>query len=88
MRGWKMTAIGVSDARTQLPRLLDRVGRGERFIITKHGRPVGELVPARAEGGRDVKQIIQQMQEWQEREGPTLGPGLTVRELREEGRRF
>ena len=34
------------------------------------------------------KEIIKQMQAWQEREGPTLGPGLTVRELREEGRRF
>jgi prevent-host-death family protein len=83
-----MTAIGVYDAKTQLPKLLDRVSRGERFIITKHGRPVAELVPAGAEGAPDVKQIIQQMQEWQEREGPTLGPGLTIRELREEGRRF
>jgi len=83
-----MIAIGVYDAKTQLPKLLDRVSRGERFIITKHGRPVAELVPAGAEGAPDVKQIIQQMQEWQEREGPTLGPGLTIRELREEGRRF
>jgi prevent-host-death family protein len=83
-----MTAIGVYDAKTQLPKLLDRVSRGERFIITKHGRPVAELVPAGAKRAPDVKQIIQQMQEWQEREGPTLGPGLTIRELREEGRRF
>jgi prevent-host-death family protein len=83
-----MIAIGVYDAKTQLPKLLDRVSRGERFIITKHGRPVAQLVPAGAEGAPDVKQIVQQMQEWQEREGPTLGPGLTIRELREEGRRF
>jgi prevent-host-death family protein len=83
-----MTAIGVYDAKTQLPKLLDRVSRGERFIITKHGRPVAELVPPGAKRAPDVKQIIQQMQEWQEREGPTLGPGLTIRELREEGRRF
>jgi prevent-host-death family protein len=83
-----MTAIGVYDAKTQLPKLLDRVSRGERFVITKHGRPVAELVPVGAEEVTDVKQIIQQMQDWQEREGPTLGPGLTIRELREEGRRF
>ena len=75
-----MIAIGVYDAKTQLPRLLDRVSRGERFIITKYGRPVAKLVPAGAEGV-DVTQIIQHMQEWQEREGPTLGPGLTIREL-------
>jgi prevent-host-death family protein len=83
-----MTAIGVYDAKTQLAKLLDRVSRGERFLITKHGRPVAQLVPAAAEVAVDLKEIIQQMQEWQEREGPTLGPGLTIRELREEGRRF
>jgi prevent-host-death family protein len=83
-----MIAIGVYDAKTQLPKLLERVSRGERFLITKHGRPVAELVPAGTERTPDVKQIIRQMQEWQEREGPTLGPGLTIRELREEGRRF
>ena len=83
-----MTAIGVYDAKTQLQKLLDRVSRGERFLITKHGRPVAELVPAAVEAAVDVKEIIQQMQEWQETEGPTLGPGLTVRELREEGRRL
>jgi prevent-host-death family protein len=83
-----MTAIGVYDAKTQLPKLLERVGRGERFVITKHGRPVAQLVPAVADNGPGVKEIIQRMQEWQEREGPTLGPGLTIRELRQEGRRF
>ena len=83
-----MNAIGVYAAKTQLPKLLDRVRRGERFVITKHGRPVAELVPAGADGAPDVKQIIRQMEEWQERDGPTLGPGLTIRQLREEGRRF
>jgi prevent-host-death family protein len=83
-----MTAIGVYDAKTQLPRLLDRVSRGERFLITKHGRPVAQLVPPAEETALTVKKAIRQMEEWQEQEGPTLGPGLTIRELREHGRRF
>ena len=83
-----MTAIGVYEAKTQLPKLLLRVVRGERFLITKHGRPVAQLVPATAGAEADTKEIIQQMQQWQEREGPTLGSGLTIRDLREEGRRF
>jgi prevent-host-death family protein len=83
-----MTVIGLHDARTQLPKLLERVRRGERFLITMHGRPVAQLVPAATEAVPRMKEIIRQMQEWQEREGPTLGPGLTIRELREEGRRF
>jgi antitoxin (DNA-binding transcriptional repressor) of toxin-antitoxin stability system len=40
-----MMAIGVDDAKTQLPKLLDRVSRGERFLITKHGRPVAAASP-------------------------------------------
>jgi prevent-host-death family protein len=82
-----MTAIGVYDAKTQLPKLLDRVSRGERFLITRHGRPIAQLVPASAEPEPDLEEIIRQMQEWQEREGPVLGPGLTIRQLREEGSR-
>ncbi len=83
-----MIAIGVYDAKTHLPKLLERVRRGERFLITKHGRAVAELVPAAEESAADVKQVIQEMQQWQQQEGPTLGPGLTIRQLREEGRRF
>ncbi len=82
-----MTAIGVYDAKTHLPKLLERVARGERFVITKHGRPVAQLIPAEFANEPDVKETIRQMEEWQEREGPTLGAGLTIRRLREEGHR-
>ena len=83
-----MIAIGVYKAKTQLPKLLRRVSRGERFVITNHGRPVAELVPATKADASEIKTVIERMEEWQERHGPTLGPGLTVRDLREEGRRF
>jgi prevent-host-death family protein len=82
-----MTAISVRDAKTQLSKLLDRVCGGERFVITKHGRPVAEVIPPTTEGALDMKEVIEQMQEWQEREGPRLGPGLTIRQLREGGTR-
>ncbi len=82
-----MTSFGVDDAKTQLPKLLDRVSRGERFVITRHGRPVAQLVPATTEPPVDVKEIIQQMEDWQAAEGPMRGPGLTIQELRKEGRR-
>ena len=83
-----MTAIGVYDAKTQLPKLLERVSRGERFVITKHGRPVAQLVPAESAGEPNMNETIREMQKWQESDGPTLGPALTIRGLREEGRRF
>jgi prevent-host-death family protein len=83
-----MISIGVYDAKTQLPKLLDRVSRGERFLITKHGRPVAQLLPAPAEVELDLKSVVQEMEEWQECEGPTLGARFTVAQLREKGRRF
>ncbi len=40
-----MEIIGVGEAEARLNELLDRTARGESFQITKHGRPVGKLVP-------------------------------------------
>lgn len=38
----------VHEAKTNLSRLLEAVERGERVIITRHGIPAAELIPARA----------------------------------------
>jgi prevent-host-death family protein len=35
--------IGAFDAKTHLSEYLERVAGGERFVITKRGRPVAEL---------------------------------------------
>ena len=40
-----MAAIGAYEAKTHLPRLLDRVKQGETLTITRHGKPVANLVP-------------------------------------------
>ena len=40
-----MESIAAFDAKTRLSELLDRAAKGETFQITKHGRPVGKLVP-------------------------------------------
>lgn len=41
-----MRNIDDYEAKTHLPRLLDRVARGESLTITRHGHPVARLVPA------------------------------------------
>jgi prevent-host-death family protein len=43
------TRIGAYEAKTHLPRLLDEVERGGSITITKHGRAVARLVPARSD---------------------------------------
>ena len=40
-----MEMIGACEAKTHLPQLLDRAARGERLTITRHGKPVAQLIP-------------------------------------------
>ena len=42
--------VSVHEAKTQLSKLLDLVEEGEEVLIVRHGRPVAQLVPARATG--------------------------------------
>lgn len=44
--------IGVAEAKRRFSELIDRVQRGERFVVARRGRPVLALVPPeRAEDG-------------------------------------
>ena len=47
-----MAMIGAHEAKTHLPKLLDRVARGESLTITRRGKPVAKLVPVAAERER------------------------------------
>jgi len=46
-----METINTHEAKTHLSRLLDRVAKGEEFIIAKAGKPVARLIGFRSEGG-------------------------------------
>ncbi len=50
-----METIGAFQAKTHLAALLERVERGERSTITRHGKPVAQLVPA--DEARDLATI-------------------------------
>ena len=78
-----MKQVGVYEAKTQLPRLIDEVEHGESITITRHGRPVARLVPLHGRR-RSVPEAIEAMESF--RRTHTLGD-LTIRELIEEGRR-
>ena len=80
-----MRTIGAYEARTDLPRLLDDVEKGERITITKHGRPVAMLVPHGVDRPLDAEDLMRRMREF--RKGHSLG-GITIRELIEDGRRY
>lgn len=81
-----MESVGSFEAKTHLAQLLERVARGEEFLITRHGKPVARLVPTtRVRPRLDVRAAVEAMKQF--RKGQTLG-GLSVRELIEDGRRF
>jgi prevent-host-death family protein len=82
-----MKTIGSFEARTHLAQLLERVAQGEEFVITKHGNPVARLVPVvAAKPEPDVRQVIEELKAFSK--GNTLGEGITIRDLTEDGRRF
>ena len=52
-----MASVGVRELRNNLSRYLRRLRDGESVVITDHGKPVGELMPAAA--GRIAEQARQ-----------------------------
>jgi prevent-host-death family protein len=79
-----MDTIGAFEAKTHLSSLLDRVAKGERFTITKHGMPVAELVPVAADDQARRLDAIERLKTFAK--GRVLG--MDWRELRDAGRRY
>jgi prevent-host-death family protein len=79
-----MKYIGFSFGR--LCKLLDRVAKGEKITITRHGIPAAVLVPvAEKEAKLSHKDIVHGMRALRKR----VKPGkMSVREMVDEGRRF
>ena len=81
-----MKSIGISEAKTLLSELLDRVARGEKIMITRRGVPAAVLVPASETAHKLTHQeIVEGMQSLRKR----VKPGkLSVQEMVNEERRF
>ncbi|MCC7049968.1 MAG: type II toxin-antitoxin system prevent-host-death family antitoxin [Alphaproteobacteria bacterium] len=80
-----MAEISAYEAKTHLSRLLARAEKGERIVITKHGRAVAQLVPMEAEGRMSRDEAIRRLRAFRDKH--PLG-GITVRELIDEGRKW
>ncbi len=79
-----MDTVGAYEAKTHLPKLLDRVARGERIIITRHGTPVAVLQPAEKEKQIDVADVIKKMRRL--RRSHFLN-GLSIKDMIKQGRK-
>ena len=80
-----MREIGAFEAKNTLGALLDLVASGEEVVITRRGKPVARLVREVGLADREkARQAILTM--FAARKGVTLGEGITVKELIDEGR--
>jgi prevent-host-death family protein len=81
-----MTFVGAFEAKTHLSDLLDRVGRGEKITITRHGIPAAMLVPVEeSKTMRSHQEIVADMRKLRKGLKPDK---MSIREMVEEGRRF
>jgi prevent-host-death family protein len=81
-----MDSVGAFEAKTHLSDLLDRVARGEKITITRHGVPAALLVPVEEKKAKlSHQEVVEGMRALRKR----VKPGKkTVREMVAEGRRF
>ncbi len=77
--------VGVYDAKTQLPKLLQAVEAGETVTITRHGKPIAELGPVR-EHALTPAEAVARMRAMSRRMEPRPEGGPTIKEMIEEGR--
>jgi prevent-host-death family protein len=79
-----METVGAFEAKTHLSSLLERVAKGETFTITRHGKPVAQLVPVERRDPNRVRSAIERMKAIAA--GQTLGGDW--REFRDAGRKW
>jgi prevent-host-death family protein len=85
----RATELGTADAKARFSELLARVEAGETITIRRHGRAVAQLVPINpALTPEQRRQAHEEWKDYRRKHKITLGPGLTVKQLIEEGRRF
>jgi len=81
-----MATLGAYEAKTHFSEVLDRVENGETVTVTRHGVAVARIVPVR-DDFKDARSAINEWRAYREEEKITLGEGVTIKELIEEGRR-
>ena len=81
-----MDTVGAFEAKTHLASLLDRVAKGEKITITRHGVPAAMLVPMQESKAKLAhSEIVERMRSLLRRVRPAK---VSVREMVEKGRRF
>lgn len=84
----RTSEFSVVDAKARFSELLSRAEAGEEITIKRHGKPVARLVPDNPKPTREER--LKAHRDWiayRKAHNITLGPGLTIKDLINEGRR-
>lgn len=80
-----MKTITASEAKNNLPKLLDRVVRGEHLTITRYDKPVARLIPIATREER-AREAVDRMAEL--RKHIKLAPLAELMAMTHEGHRY
>lgn len=76
-----MERVGIYEAKARLSELVERVERGGEVTLTRHGKAVAKLVPAKAGAEVDRKALMEEIRAFSKT--IKLRRRLTLRDLRE-----
>jgi len=85
-----MATYGVAEAKNKFTHLLERVEAGESITITRHGKPVAELIAtpgSRPKPDLEARRAaLRELSAWRKQQ-PPLGASAAelVRKMRDEG---
>jgi len=80
------STYGAFEAKTHLSNLLDRVEKGDRIVITRHGREVAVLAPIEKRVvTRNLPEIIERA--LAASKGTSLPKGVTIKDMINAGRK-
>ena len=57
----RFVSVPLSEAKSKLSELVDRAGRGEEFVITRHGAAIARLIQSHRLDREDVNAAIAKM---------------------------
>jgi prevent-host-death family protein len=78
-------SFGAFEAKTHFSNLLDRVEKGDRIVITRHGRDVAVLSPVNKHPSPMLPEIIERA--LAASKGTSLPKGMTIKDMINAGRK-
>ena len=81
-----MKQVKSSDAKARFSELLDEVERGETVVITRHGKPIAHIQPARDQRQEEARLAMEEIAAT--RKSAPRATAEEILEWRDHGRRF